>query len=75
METTAITIRVAEEAARVYLAASPQDQRKIDAILSLRLSDLARRKRPLEELMAEISREAQQRGLTLEIMESILNAP
>jgi len=75
MDTKAITIQVTAEAARAYEAASPGDQRKLDALLSLRLSDLARKKRPLEELMSEISREAKQRGLTPEIMESILNGP
>jgi len=75
MDTKAITIQVTADAARAYEAASPEDKRKLDALLSLRLSDLTRKKRPLEEVMSEISREARQRGLTPEIMESILNAP
>jgi hypothetical protein len=73
METKTITIHVSPEAARAYETATPEQQRKLNALLSLKLTEVARAKRPLEEIMSEISRKAQERGLTPEILESILN--
>ncbi len=73
METETITIRVAPDAARVFNTVSPDQQRKLEALLSLRLLELARQEESLEEVMRDISRKAQARGLTPEILESILN--
>jgi hypothetical protein len=73
METQKITIRVSPEAARVYNAATAEEQRKLDVLLSLKLTEVARAPRPLEEVMDEIGRKAQARGLTPEILESLLN--
>ena len=73
METKTITIRVNAEVARMFEAASEEHRRKLEALLSLKLSDATRRKRSLEEVMTEISRNAQARGLTPEILDSILN--
>ena len=73
MEAKPITIRVTEEAARTYETASPEEQRKLDALLSLKLSEIRRTGKSLEEIMSEISRKAQERGMTPEILESILN--
>jgi len=73
METKAITIRVSREAASAYETAPFEQQRKLDALLSLKLSEVMRAKRPLEVIMNEMSRKAQERGLTPEILESILN--
>jgi uncharacterized lipoprotein YddW (UPF0748 family) len=73
MGTKTITIHVSPEAACVYETATVEQQRKLDALLSLKLTEVARTKRPLEEIMSEISRKAQERGLTPEILESILN--
>jgi hypothetical protein len=73
METKTITIRVSPEAAYAYETASAEQQRKLDALLSLKLSEVAWAKRPLEAIMSEISRKAQERGLTPEILKSILN--
>lgn len=72
MPTEEITIRVDPEAARVYRTASELDRRKLDILLSLRLHDALRPGTSLQELMRDISRKAQQRGLTPEILESIL---
>jgi len=74
METQKLTIRVSPHAARVYEAASEEDRRKLDLLLSLKLGEVQRGKRSLEEIMSEISQKAQERGLTPEILESILNA-
>src|SRR5262245_43837529 len=73
MATQTITIRVSPEAARVYNTATAEQQRKLEALLSLKLTEVARTTRPLEEIMSEMSRNAQARGLTPEILESLLN--
>jgi hypothetical protein len=68
-----ITIRVAPDAAAVYLAASEQQRRKLDALLSLRLSETASQSRPLHEVIREASNEVQAKGLTPEILQEILD--
>ncbi len=73
METKTITIRVDAETARAYESASQEEQRKLDTILNLKLQEVTRRKRTLEEVMDAISHKAQERGLTPELLESILN--
>ncbi|MGB5634146.1 MAG: hypothetical protein WBM44_10510 [Waterburya sp.] len=73
MDTKNITIRVNAEVARIFETASEEQRRKLEALLSLKLSDATRSKRTLEEVMNEISRNAQARGLTPEILDSILN--
>ena len=73
MQTEEITIRVDSEAARAYRAAPEQERRKLDALLSLHLHDALRPEGTLQEIMHEIGRKAQVRGLTPEILESILN--
>jgi hypothetical protein len=75
MQTEEITIRVDPEAARAYRAASQQERGKLDLLLTLRLHDALRAGGSLQELMSDISRKAQERGLTPEILESILNEP
>lgn len=72
MQTQEITIRVDPDAATAYLAASDEDRRKLDLLLSLRLQDATQPGESLEVVMREIGRRAQQRGLTPEILESIL---
>ncbi len=75
MQTEEITIRVDPEAAQAYRAATEQERRKLDLLLSLRLRDALRPSGSLKELMQGITRKAQERGLTPEILESILNGP
>ena len=72
MQTKTIAIRVNGEVAKIFEAASEEQRRKLEALLSLKLSDVIRHKRPLEEVMNEMSRNAQARGLTPEILDSIL---
>ena len=69
MQTEEITIRVDAE------AATERDRRKLDLLLSLRLHDTLRCTGSLKELMPDISRKAQERGLRPEILESILHEP
>lgn len=73
MHTEEITIRVDPDAARAYRAASEQDRRKLDLLLSLRLHDALRPNGSLKDLMREVSRTAQERGLTPEILQTILD--
>lgn len=75
MLTEEITIRVDPAAAKAYREASEQERLKYDLLLSLRLQDVVRPSGSLEDLMREISATAQQRGLTPEILDSILNEP
>jgi hypothetical protein len=75
MQTEEITIHVDPEAARAYRAASEPERRKLDALLSLRLHDAIAPGQSLKELMHDISRKAQERGLTPEILESIHHEP
>ena len=48
MQTEEITIRVDREAAQAYRAASEQERRKLDLLLSLRLHDSLGQSRSLE---------------------------
>jgi hypothetical protein len=49
------------------------DRQKLDALLSLRLKEFARKRRPLETVMSDISQKAQARGLTPEILSNLLS--
>ena len=71
-QTETITIRVAPDAARVFRAISAGEQRKIEALLSLRLLELAQQPEALEEVMRDISSKAQARGLTPDILDALL---
>ena len=73
MDTETITIHVASDAARLFNAVPPDQQRKLEALLSLRLLEVVQQDESLEEVLREMSRHAQARGLTSEILVSILN--
>lgn len=73
MKTKEITIRVDEDAANAYRSAPEEDRRKLDLLLSLRLSEATRSAGSLKDVMREISRKAQDRGLTAEVLETILD--
>ena len=73
MATATIIIRVDAEAAKAFAEASPEEQRKIQLLLSLRLQDLtASQGKSLKTVMDEIGARAEARGLTPEILESLL---
>ncbi|HXH11050.1 MAG TPA: hypothetical protein VNP04_14960 [Alphaproteobacteria bacterium] len=73
MATTTITIQVDAKAANAFASASPEDQRKIQLLLSLRLQDLtATQGKSLQAVMDEIGARARARGLTPEILETLL---
>jgi hypothetical protein len=73
MKTKPITVNVDLEAAEIFETASVEQRRKIEALLSLKLTQVLREARPLEEVMDDISRKVQERGLTEEILNSILS--
>jgi hypothetical protein len=71
-----ISIEVSPEAAEVYQSASPEEQERVRVLVDLLIrkpvnSDIDF----LRKLMDEISDEAEARGLTPEILESLLNEP
>ena len=73
MATTTIPLKVDQDTARAFAAASAEDRRKLQLLLSLRLRELtARPGRSLTEVMDEIGRHAEARGLTPEKLESLL---
>jgi len=68
-----ITITVDADVASAYRSASESERRKLDLLANLRLRDATRSKTALKEIMADIAQKAQERGLTPEILESILD--
>lgn len=73
MSTTTIALEVDSEAAQAFDAATPEDRRKLQLLLGLRLRELTTRPaRPLPEVMDEIGRDAEARGVTPQVVESLL---
>lgn len=74
MPQAAITIPVDAETARAYHTATPDDQKKIQLLLRLRLRELAALPaESLVEIMDDIGAKAEARGLTPEIQEALLH--
>ena len=71
--TDQITVFVDPDVANSYRLASDVDRRKLDLLVNLRLRDATKSKMSLKDIMLEISQNAQQRGLTPEILKSILD--
>ncbi len=75
MSTATISIDVDAESARAFQEASSDDRRTLEVLLGLRLRELtAEPAKPLKVLMGEIGNRAAARGLTPEILESLLHA-
>jgi hypothetical protein len=71
---TSIEIPLDPALAQVYDRASSENQRKLQALISLWLRDMdASNAASLSNLMDEISDRAAQRGLTPDKLESLLN--
>jgi hypothetical protein len=68
-----VNIPLDTETARIYEKAPRADKRKMQILLSLWLREFEKPSVSLDDLMDEVSRKAQQRGLTPDILESILN--
>jgi hypothetical protein len=73
MQTQEITVHVSPEVAEAYRAASPDDRRKMDLLVGFQLTEFLHSPERLEEVMDEMSHEAQQRGLTAKLLDSILH--
>ena len=61
-----ITVAVDADVAQAYRTVSERDRRKLDLLVNLRLREATRSSQSLREIMEEISRGAQERGLTPE---------
>jgi hypothetical protein len=73
METETIPITVDAEAAHRFSAASPEERRKLELLLRLRLRELTLgRARPLQDIMDEIGTAAEAKGLTIKGLKSML---
>lgn len=70
--TETITIQVTPEIAKAFRSASASERKKMELLLNLRLLEVTRTSKPLEQVMREISRSAQERGLTEEILNELL---
>ena len=68
-----ITVSVDSDVAALYRSATESDRRKFDLLVNLRLRDATGSQRSLQEIMSEISRNAQERGLNPGILQSILD--
>jgi hypothetical protein len=74
MTTATISIEVDSEAAKAFAAASQEERLKLELLLALRLRELTSGpSRPLKEIMDELGAKAQARGLTPEILDSLLH--
>ena len=73
MHTEVINIRVDAETAKTFKSLPEEDRRKIEALLSIRLSDVSRSAESLDVVMKEISDKAKARGLNSEILKSLLD--
>ena len=70
-----ITISLDTDLAEIYRSASESERGKLDLLINMRLRNILdpKSRRPLQEIMDDISRKAQKRGLTPEILQSILD--
>jgi len=73
MANPTITIPLDPQTARVYESAPPDEKRKIQALLSLWVRELAAgNSSSLQHVLDEVGRKAVARGLTPEILDSLL---
>ncbi len=70
---TTIQIPLDAESARIYQQASAEDKKKLQILMGLWLREFDKPTKSLKEFMDEISQKARSRGLTPEILESILS--
>lgn len=73
MAKATITIPLDPQTARAYDSAAPEQKRKIQALLSLWLRELTADEYPsLQKVLDDAGRKAKDRGLTSEILDSLL---
>jgi hypothetical protein len=68
-----INIPVDNKTAKIYEQAPQADKKKMQILLSLWLREFGKPSISLDDLMDEVSRKAQARGLTPDVLDSILN--
>ena len=68
-----ITVSVNPDVANAYRIASKDEKRKLDLLVELRIRNATRSKSSLRQIMEEISKNAKKRGLTPDILQSILD--
>jgi len=68
-----VNLPLDNETAKIYQQASSAEKKKMQILLTLWLREFDKPSTTLEQLMDDVSRKAQERGLTPEILESILN--
>jgi hypothetical protein len=68
-----VTLSMDNETARIYKKASLADKKKMELLVSLWLREFEKPSVSLDKLMDEVSRKAQKRGLSSEILKSILD--
>ena len=74
MPTATISIEVDADTARAFTEATDDQRRKLQLLLKLRLRELTvNPARSLKQIMDEMGQEAEARGLTPEILESLLH--
>lgn len=69
-----VTVQLDSDTAKIYQATPPKDQAKIRLLFSILLREFAESARPLEEIMDEIGKRAQELGLTEEKLQTMLDA-
>jgi hypothetical protein len=73
MPNPTITIPLDPQTASAYDSAAPEQQRKMQALLSLWLRELAAGQYPsLQQVLDDVGRKAKARGLTPELLDSLL---
>jgi hypothetical protein len=72
MATELVTLELDEAAARVFKEATPEQRRKLEALVSLHLLEAATSRQSLRELMDTVGKQAQERGLTEERLQELL---
>ena len=73
MRKPSISIPLDPQTAQAYNAARTEEKLKMQALVSLWLRELTTREAPpLQQVLDEAGRKAQERGLTPEILESLL---
>ncbi|MDJ0688900.1 MAG: hypothetical protein QNJ41_10350 [Xenococcaceae cyanobacterium MO_188.B32] len=72
MTTEEITIHVDADTAKAFKATSAQKRQKLELLLNLKLKESLSNSDSLLEIMDEISQEAINKGLTPEIIQSLL---
>ena len=73
MKTEVINIRVDPEAAKAFKSLPDQDRRKLEALFSIRLSEVGRSGESLDVVIQEIREKAKARGLSPKILKSLLD--